>query len=108
LFSTDDGQLIIRHTLILLASRFLFPPCLIVLQGTGHGHVYLTEEGQLIIRHETWSFLGRKPDFIVEDYLTLEEGGKVIVDRMCACNCKTGQRAEQIQVVRLVSRPGQA
>jgi hypothetical protein len=78
-----------------------------VLQGTGHGHVYFTEDGQLIIRHETWSLLGRKPDFIVEDYCSLEEGGKVLVDRMCAFHFKTGQRAEQLQVVRLVSRPGQ-
>jgi hypothetical protein len=58
----------------------------------------------MIIRHETWSILGRKPDFIVEDYCHLEEGGQVLVDRMCACNFRTGQRAEQLQVVRLVQK----
>lgn len=59
----------------------------------------------LVIRHETWGILGRKPDFIVEDYLTLEEEGTVIVDRMCCQNFKTGARAEQLQVVRLRAAP---
>jgi hypothetical protein len=61
----------------------------------------------LVIRHETRGLLSRKPDYIVEDYLTLEEEGTVIVDRMCCQHVKTGARAEQIQVVRLKSRPGQ-
>lgn len=76
-------------------------------QGFGQGHVYFTEDGMLVIRHETRGLLSRKPDYIVEDYLTLEEEGTVIVDRMCCQNTKTGARAEQIQVVRLKSRPGQ-
>ncbi len=59
----------------------------------------------LVIRHETTGLLSRKPDYIVEDYLTLEEEGTVIVDRMCCMSTKTGARAEQIQVVRLKSRP---
>jgi len=67
--------------------------------------VYFTEGGGLILRHEAWSFLAKKPDFIVEDYLTLEDNGTVIVDRMCCLNTKTGERAEQLQVVRLIKRP---
>jgi len=72
---------------------------------TGHARgegVYFTEGGGLILRHEAWSFLAKKPDFIVEDYLTLEDNGTVIVDRMCCLNTKTGERAEQLQVVKLV------
>lgn len=69
--------------------------------------MYYTDDGQLVLRHETWGLMSRKPDTIVEDYLRLEEddnGVPVIVDRMCCMDCKTGKRAEQLQVVRLVSR----
>jgi hypothetical protein len=58
----------------------------------------------LILRHETFSLFGKEPDYIVEDYLHLEENGTVIVDRMCTQQVKTGKRAEQMQVVRLVHR----
>jgi len=75
---------------------------------TGHARaegVYFTEEGDLILRHEAWSYFAKKPDFIIEDYLNLEDNGTVIVDRMCCLNVKTGERAEQLQVVRLIKRP---
>lgn len=66
--------------------------------------MWFTECGMLILRHETFGIMSKQPDYIVEDYLHLEENGTVIVDRMCTQSVKTGKRAEQMQVVRLVHR----
>lgn len=67
--------------------------------------MFFTDDGRLVLRHWSLGIMARKPDYITEDYLQLEENGTVIVDRMCAMCCKTGKRAEQVQVVKLVQRP---
>ncbi|WIA30241.1 hypothetical protein OEZ86_000332 [Tetradesmus obliquus] len=74
--------------------------------GSTVGKIYMTECGMLILRSECKPAFGRKVDIILEDYLTLEEGGTVIVDRMCCLEVATGRRIEQVQVARL--RPEKA
>ncbi|KAF6265361.1 RNA dependent RNA polymerase-domain-containing protein [Scenedesmus sp. NREL 46B-D3] len=74
--------------------------------GSTVGKIYMTDSGTLILRSETKPAFGRKVDLILEDYLTLEEGGQVIVDRMCCLEVATGRRVTQYQVARL--RPDKA
>jgi hypothetical protein len=69
--------------------------------GSTVGKIYMTECGTLILCSECKPAFGRKVDIILEDYLTLEEGGQVIVDRMCCYEVSTGRRIEQFQVARL-------
>lgn len=109
--SSTSAAARVSHSSVSSSSQHccLRPPLVLLrcslVQGTGRGYVYYTDEGMLVIRHETYGIMGRKPDYIVEDYLTLEEEGTVIVDRMCCQNPRTGARAEQLQVVRLRSEP---
>jgi hypothetical protein len=69
-------------------------------QGKAVGEVFFTADGGLILRSHTYPLLSKQPDFVVEDYLSLEDGGNVVVDRMCCFCTRTGRRAEQLQVVR--------
>jgi hypothetical protein len=41
---------------------------------------------------------GKTPDYVVEDYFKLEQGGKVLVDRMCCFCTRTKRSAQQTQV----------
>lgn len=68
--------------------------------GKAVGEVFFTADGGLILRSHTYPLLSKQPDFVVEDYLSLEDGGNVVVDRMCCFCTRTGRRAEQLQVVR--------
>jgi hypothetical protein len=69
--------------------------------GSTVGKIYMTDSGILILRSECKPAFGRKVDIILEDYLTLEEGGQVIVDKMCCYEVSTGRRITQYQVARL-------
>lgn len=73
--------------------------CHVSPQGKAVGEVFFTKCGQLILRSNTYPLLSKQHDYVVEDYLRLEDGGKVIVDRMCCYCTKTGRSAEQLQVV---------
>jgi hypothetical protein len=39
-----------------------------------------------------------KPDWMAEDYMRLEEGGRTIVAQMCGKDCKTGVSARMYMV----------
>lgn len=69
--------------------------------GSCSGKIYMTDTGMVVLRIEARAAFSGRVEFIVEDYLTLEEGGQVIVDRMCCLEVATGRRATQLQVARL-------
>jgi hypothetical protein len=62
------------------------------------GRIFMTSEGVLILRTVSRSVRSKEVENITEDYLTLEEGGQVVVDRMCCLHLASGKRAEQLQV----------
>jgi hypothetical protein len=63
--------------------------------GSTSGQIYATACGQLIMRITTKPLFGRMPDFVMEEYCSLEEGGQIIVDRQCCLEPRTGNRCQQ-------------
>jgi hypothetical protein len=75
--------------------------------GSCSGKLYMTDSNVLILRVEARPpFHKGRVDTISEAYVTMEEGGQVLVSRMCCMDLATGKRATQLQVARL--RPGSA
>lgn len=58
----------------------------------------MTSEGVLILRAFARPAFSSEVEFITEDYLVLEQGGAVVVDRMCCVEVATGRKAVQYQV----------
>lgn len=48
------------------------------------GRIFLTTDGTIVLRVGSRGLLTNEFDCITEDYLTLEEDGEVLVDKMCA------------------------
>jgi hypothetical protein len=70
--------------------------------GSCSGKLYMTDSKMLILRVEARPPFHRgKVDTISEAYVTMEEGGQVLVSRMCCMDVATGRRAMQLQVARL-------
>jgi hypothetical protein len=63
--------------------------------GSTSGQIYMTTDGMLILRARSKPLWGSDHDFIMEEYMRLEDGGKVIVDRMCCLCIKSGRQATQ-------------
>jgi hypothetical protein len=75
--------------------------------GSCSGKLYMTDSKMLILRVEARPpFHKGRVDTISEAYVTMEEGGQVLISRMCCMDVATGRRATQLQVARL--RPGSA
>lgn len=49
----------------------------------------------LILRAKARPVFGSSPDYVTEEYIRLESGGDVLVDRMCCMEIKTGKTATQ-------------
>lgn len=62
--------------------------------GSTSGNIYITTDGVLILRARSRPMFGNV-DFIMEEYMHLEDGGKVIVDQMCCLEVRSGNRATQ-------------
>lgn len=62
--------------------------------GTTSGQIFMTTDGMLVLRARSKPMFGAH-DFIMEEYMRLEEAGQVIVDRMCCLCIKSGNRATQ-------------
>jgi hypothetical protein len=58
----------------------------------------MTSDGTLILRTVSRSVRSKEVENITEDYLTLEDNGQVVVDRMCCMHVASGKRATQYQV----------
>uniref|UniRef100_A0A383W3W6 Uncharacterized protein n=1 Tax=Tetradesmus obliquus TaxID=3088 RepID=A0A383W3W6_TETOB len=70
--------------------------------GSCAGKLYMTDSDMLILRVEARPPFHRgRIDTISEAYITKEEGGQVLVSRMCCMDLATGKRATQLQVARL-------
>lgn len=63
--------------------------------GTTSGQIFMTTDGMLILRARSRPMFGNSHDFIMEEYMRLEDGGQTIVDRMCCLCIKSGLRATQ-------------
>jgi hypothetical protein len=63
--------------------------------GTTTGQIYFTTCGMLILRACAWPVFGSSPDYTTEEYIRLEGGGHVLVDRMCCMDMKTRKTATQ-------------
>ena len=57
--------------------------------------MYYTTDNTLILRVRS---KGSKPEGTCEEYITLEEGGLIIVAKQCGLNYVDGRRAEQFLV----------
>eukprot|EP00775_Hariotina_reticulata_P008962 gene8962-9137_t len=73
--------------------------------GSCVGRMFLTTDGTIVLRVGSRGLLTSEFDCITEDYLTLEEDGEVLVDRMCALHVASGKRATQYQVGRRCPLP---
>jgi len=62
--------------------------------GSTSGQIFMTTDGMLILRARSRPMFGNV-DYIMEEYMRLEEGGDVIVDRMCCLEVKSGNKATQ-------------
>jgi hypothetical protein len=63
--------------------------------GTTSGQIFMTTDGMLILRARSKPMWGHGHDYVMEEYMRLEDGGKIIVDRMCCMCIKSGARATQ-------------
>lgn len=73
----------------------LLPCAAAAAAGTTSGQIFMTTDGMLILRARSKPLFGSAHDFIMEEYMRLEEDGEVIVDRMCCLCIKSGARATQ-------------
>jgi hypothetical protein len=62
------------------------------------GRIYMTSDGVLVLRTVSRSLVSKEVENITEDYLSLEDNGQVVVDRMCCMHVASGKRAVQYQV----------
>lgn len=65
--------------------------------GSTSGQIFMTTDGMLILRARSRPMFG-SIDYVMEEYMRLEEGGQVIVDRMCCLEVKSGNTATQYVV----------
>jgi hypothetical protein len=63
--------------------------------GSTYGQIYFTACGMLILRARARPVFGSGYDYVTEEYIRLEQGGTVLVDRMCCMEVKTGNTATQ-------------
>uniref|UniRef100_A0A383WPQ1 Uncharacterized protein n=1 Tax=Tetradesmus obliquus TaxID=3088 RepID=A0A383WPQ1_TETOB len=73
--------------------------------GSMSGRIYMTADGTLVLRTVSRSMMRHEVESVCEDYLSLEEDGQVVVDRMCCMHVASGKRAVQYQVGRRREHP---
>ncbi|KAF6257129.1 hypothetical protein COO60DRAFT_33644 [Scenedesmus sp. NREL 46B-D3] len=66
--------------------------------GRAYGKLYMTADGMLIARVWQRPAFSDKVEVIMEEYMRLEEGGQVIVDKMTGLHVESGKRATQYLV----------
>jgi hypothetical protein len=66
--------------------------------GRSTAQLYFTACGTLIFRVTVFGLFSSQPDYVCEDYLRLEEGGRAVVTRQCCTQVATGRTAVQVQV----------
>ena len=66
--------------------------------GRSYGQVYYTTTGVMVMRVMVKGLFSQRVEWITEEYMVLEEGGKCIVARQCGLCCRTGKRAVQYLV----------
>lgn len=69
-------------------------PCMLCCAGSTSGQIFMTTCGMLILRARSRPMFG-SIDYVMEEYMKLEDGGEVIVDRMCCLEVKSGNTASQ-------------
>jgi hypothetical protein len=57
--------------------------------------MYMTTDGTIVLRVCSRGLLTSEYDCITEDYLTLEEDGEVLVDKMCAMHVRATEAPQQ-------------
>lgn len=62
--------------------------------GSTSGQIFMTTDGMLILRARSRPMFG-SIDYVMEEYMRLEEAGEVVVDRMCCLEVKSGNTATQ-------------
>lgn len=60
------------------------------------GRMFMTTDGTIVLRVCSRGLLTTEYDCITEDYLTLEEDGEVLVDKMCALHVRATEAPQQL------------
>lgn len=66
--------------------------------GRAYGKLYMTADGMLIARVWQRPAFSDRVEIIMEEYMRLEQGGEVIVDKMTCLHVESGKRATQYLV----------